>query len=238
MALNARLALLPFLVIALTGCSSGPSMPDAAIKELLERNWTSMSDIPFQLGEVHFVAEDRPQKVKQAAIRDYPLYIAYRDAGVLEIAGDRDLTRDFTGWNDFLSLSQNGVRRVATIKVTAKGRRIAQIVNDQVVLLRPPVKYQVDTVVSNEALRIGADPYRIAIGLFTRTMDSTDNVAKAWMAIYGDSFGDKRRFRVLLKFDIIAKSWGVSALDVGAASYDFPTDNVGKRVASLKQGTE
>ena len=109
------------LAFASGGCSQPGSLGDGDAKALIERFWND-ADVGLVLGSVTFVSENANMAKGRESLKEWPLYEAFVKNGVLRLQNVRDLTGQFTGWNDWLSLTQSGVRKTATVLLTEQGK--------------------------------------------------------------------------------------------------------------------
>lgn len=242
---GAVVASVAFLMLSV-GCSNGPALPDGQAKELMQSFLNRLSRMELWLGNISFVREGTidPQKGREP-LSKYALYRAYAELGLLFLDSDQDLSSGFTGWNDFFALSQSGVQRRANVLLpdgAGEGGQSGTVLNDAG---QPVSKHvgeynriqfvvttqTVDAIVSNDRLRTATDEYRQIVG--THSLKIDERIEAAWRAMANDRYGEKRRFRALLKFDPITKVWKVERFDEGDRDRDFGMSSVPERVREI-----
>jgi hypothetical protein len=146
---------------------------NSQMKAAIESAWNA-TNLGFVTSEVRFIdvgmAGRRPDASKgEDAISELPLYRAFAAKGLLTITAERDLTSRFSGWNDWLQLTQSGVRLTARITLTEKGRQTGEVrkVGDVEELFLRLGEAKIEDIVANDALVLGADRYRIVLGTHT-----------------------------------------------------------------------
>lgn len=228
------------------GCSNGPALSDADAKGLIGSFLNSRSRAELWFGNMNFVREGSiyPRNGREP-LRKYALYKAYADLGLVYLDSDQDLSSRFTGWNDFFSLSQSGVQRRANVLLpdgAGEGGQSGTLLNEQG---KPVSKHDgeynrisfdvltptVELIVSNDRLHNATDEYRQVIGTHAVRIDN--RIEAAWRTMTNDQYGERRRFRALLKHDAITKEWRVERFDEGDRDGDFGTSSVPERVREI-----
>jgi hypothetical protein len=188
------------------------------------------------LGAVKFVAENPEMAKGRESVSEWPLYEAFAKRGIITLSDERDLTRNFGGWDDFFALSQSGVRRTATVRLSERGKAAGTVKRDGAfdVLWLKVATTKVETIIANGQESVGGDQYRVIMG--TLTYDIPPDLAQVWEASRGWNHVRDRRFKVLLKYDPFDKQWKMVAVDTSKRTEDFATNNVGMALQSLKLG--
>lgn len=223
---------LVILVAILSGCRSDSyALDDSRAKEIIEREW-SKEFLVFQLGVVEFVTERPNPSAKREAYANLPYYRAFAQHGLLSLKNERDLTSKFSGWSDFLSLTQSGVQYLATVEATDAGRKVAfsDSANDQSAIKFKTDKYRVEKIVSNDTIDVMPDRYRLLQGLHSVDIDAAFFHAVKQI---GELTVRERRFRCLLKYDPFTEGWTVVIYDVAERSKEFSTNNVPETIGRL-----
>ncbi|HYB93810.1 MAG TPA: hypothetical protein VEC39_02480 [Vicinamibacterales bacterium] len=229
-----------------TGCSRGPALSDADAKAIVASHFDSESKVILYFGQLRFIREGVANPLKGTdTLRRYPLYKAFADLGLVFLDGNRDLSQQFTGWNDFFSLTQSGVQRTANVLLpdgAGEGGPSGTLLNSE---FKPVSKhdggyvgisfdvltYSVDSIVSNQHIRTTTDDYRQIIG--THSIQFDKRIEKAVRELFDDHYGEPRRFRLLVKFDPIMKSWRLEKFDQGNREGDFGTSSVPDTIRAL-----
>lgn len=234
------------VLMLLSACSGGPPLTDGQAKDLMQSYLDRFSRTELWLGQISFVREGTidPRNGREQ-LSKYALYKAYAELGLLFLDSDQDLSSGFTGWNDFLALSQSGVQRRANVLLPdgageggqsgtlldAAGQPVSKHESDYNRIQFVVTTQTVDAIVSNDRLRTATEEYRQVIG--THTLKIDPRVEAAWRVMVNDHYGEKRRFRALLKFDPITKEWKLEQLDEGDRDSDFGTSTVPNMVRQI-----
>ncbi|HVL69458.1 MAG TPA: peptidylprolyl isomerase [Vicinamibacterales bacterium] len=167
------------------------------------------------------------------ALNRYPLYRAMADGGLLALFDERDLSGSFTGWGDFLALTQAGVQRTATVGLTPKGQALGSVhkVSGCDLVTFVIGGHRISAIVSNEPLEVNGERFRIVQG--THVFDIKPEFRDVLAAAGEPTFSD-RRFRALLKFDAFDSRWKLQVADVGPREIDFQSQQVPAALASLR----
>ena len=218
--------------VVVGSCSRSNSLGDNAARAVLDRLW-NQPDVYFLLGDVKFVTRNPVTAQGQDSVQEWPLYQAFARDGVITIRNQKDLTKHFTGWNDWLSLTQDNIRLSATVGLTAKGRARGTLIHQGHVaeLALKVATIKVNRIVSNDEERTGSDLYHVVVG--TLTYNVPKDMSAAFAAARGWNHVRKRRFRVLLKYDAINKDWVEVASDIANQTSEFHSDNVTSVLQSL-----
>ncbi|MGK2962003.1 MAG: ankyrin repeat domain-containing protein [Gemmatimonadaceae bacterium] len=173
---------------------------------------------------------------REDALSEFPLYRALAAEGYLTISDERSLTGAFTGWGDFYQLTQRGVQRTASISVTEKGRENGELrsVGQIEVAFFSIGSAQIEEIVANDTLTIGADRYRVVLG--THTFEPVPWLREALREARNDTLPRERRFKALLKYDAFSKTWGYLVSDIGSRAVGFATSEVDQAIAFLRLG--
>lgn len=165
--------------VALSYCSRSDALGDGEARNLIENLWNK-PDVGLMLGEVKFVAENPDAAKGRESISEWPLYQAFAKKGVITIGNVKDLTQNFSGWNDWFSLTQSGVRKTATIKLTEGGGKAGTIKHngDFDELFTKVATIKIESIVSNDEEVVGTDRYRVVLG--TYTYDVPDEMSAAF----------------------------------------------------------
>lgn len=225
------------LGLGLGGCSSGgpQNLRDSTAATLIQNYLDGYDVIVANLGVVEF----RRGNVSSGTFDRYAMYPMYQSLaamGLIRLEDERDLASGFTGWGDFLALSQNGVQRVATVTLTPQGERTGTVRNvqnsDRRFVVFVGGNYTVDDVVSNDEISANADKYRVILATCRLQVKlGWDDVwAKRGRPAYQD-----RRTRILLKYDAFQQSWQPTGIfDIGPRDAAFESEDVPAALARLR----
>lgn len=223
------------LLGSVLGCSAGhESLGDSGARDALESQW-NQPIVGLLLGNVRFVAGQGESAKGRDKLSELPLYRAFASKGLITISDERDLTQNFGGWNDWFQLTQDGVRRTATIVVTDRGRSQGTVkhIGDFDELWLNVSRTKIDAIVANDTLSIAADRYRVIQG--TRTVDLPDDLVPALDSARGATIREGR-FKALLKLDPFDKRWKLVAQDLSKRSELFVTSIVDQCIGLLRSG--
>ncbi len=220
------------VAVAVSSCSRTNSLGDNAARAVLDRLW-NRPDVILLLGKVKFVTKNPSLGQDQDLTTEWPIYRAFARDGVITITNKRDLTKSFTGWNNWFNLTQDNIRLIATIGLTPKGRQRGRILRAGRVyeLVLKVASTKVNRIVSNDEERIRSDLYNVVVG--TLTYNVPKNMSAAFAAARGWNHVSKRRFKVLLKYDPINRDWVQVASDIASRTSDFHSNNVTSALQSL-----
>ncbi len=193
-------------------------------------------DVGLLLGAVKFVTENPDMAKGRESVKEWPLYQAFAKRGVITISNEKDLTKSFTGWNDWMSLTQSGIRRTATVKLSdgTKASGTVKRIGDFDELWVKVATTKVESIVANDEELVGTDRYRVVLG--THTYDVPVEMSAAFEASRGWNHVRERRFKILLKFDPFDKQWKMVVADLGTRTEDFSSNSVGSTLQGLKLG--
>lgn len=229
-----RKCLVIFAVVFLLGCpkTDSETLSDSAASKIIQDTW-QLPAYRILLNDFQVVSGGTDWSKRRVSVREFRLYKALGDAGLLIVAEGKNLTEKFTGWDDWFSLVDGGVQLEAAVLPTQRGKELGQIEKrgESELLALPDGKYRVNSIVQNEEIRGSADHYRLVMGTHTATL--IPEIKKALDAIGSRTYAE-RKFRVLLKFDPFDKSWKLVANDIAPRQGEFNTESVNEYL--LKQG--
>jgi hypothetical protein len=238
--MQSHLKALPVVVMlmACSACKPDPlALSDSAAKKLIERTWNG-GVLVIPVGRLTSVGNlinsrqpDRSKgEVSQAELQSLRVW---EQLGFLKISEVHDLSKGFSGWNDFFALSQNGVQ---TRFVAAEGPKAPQIPcsDDQRLkygttwgqtrlLCVPDGEARVERIVQNELHPIGADHYRAIMGTHTWT---PSQIMSEYLAKTGQTSKPERKFMVALKHDPFSGDWKPVAVDIADRDAEFQSNGV------------
>jgi hypothetical protein len=224
--------------VLLAGCSaSRDSFSNAEARASIEKYWNTL--VPdFVLGQIVFVVDREDHSKGRVSLDDLWMYEDMVKAGVLSLTDERDLTKNFGGWNDFFALSQNGVRRTATTSLTDRGKAIGkpQPVGGFEQIAIPLFTYDTQDIVANDTVPSAVDTYRLVLA--TYAFGIRPEFGEVLKVHFGNGPVRERRLKILLTFEPFEKKWDVVAADhftTGAKGFD--TDRVGRALQGLKVGS-
>lgn len=229
----AHLSKFPWAVVALLApaCSEGPArLHEKTVRAQLQKMVSMEGRAGFQLGVVRFR--------RQPNMTMYKLTAALAKNGLLSLENDQDLSAKFTGWDDFLALTQSGVERVATVALTPAGAKLGtlQPIENPDKSVTEYVNFEfgkatIEKVVSNEAFDIVGEKYRLVMA--TYSFELAAPLRDSWIQSGAPSDRDNR-IRALLKWDAFDSEWKAQAADLGPRNGDFSSETVPTTLAKLR----
>lgn len=222
--------------LCMAACSSdGPSnLRDGTAASILQAAWNKNDGQLILLGSIQF-RRGNSSGPGFDMFSKYPVYRALASKGLLKLENERDLSGNFTGWNDFFALTQAGVQRTATVVLTPEGAQLGTVQpvgnTGEKFVTFVYGGYQIEKIVSNEAVDVNGEKYRVVMG--THVFEPKPQFLDAMAASGEPTFRD-RRFRALLKYDVFESKWKQQIVDVGARESDFQTQNVPTTLAQLR----
>lgn len=223
-----------WVVVALiaTACADGPTrLRDGTARAQLQK-MIGMEKATVFLGEVRFY---------RAGVPNMPMYrltAALAKKGLLRIDNDRDLSGKFTGWDDFLALTQSGVQRVASVALTPEGAKLGTLervegadktISEYVTFVLG--RATVENVVSNESVEVADGKYRVVMATYSFDLlpEFREVYTQSGFQYYRDS-----RIRALLKWDPFKSEWESQGYDIGPRDGDFTSEYVPTTLAKLR----
>jgi hypothetical protein len=231
-----RIALL-MLAVSLGGCSpdSATNLRDATASAVVQDYLNRYDVILVSLGPMEF-RRGNWSAADFAPVEKYEMYKALASMGLIKLDDERDLSAGFTGWSDWLVLTQNGVQRTATVSLTAEGGRAGEVSavrnSDRQIVSFRAGSYVIDDVVSNEEASGGVDRYRIVQASYRLSIKQgwRDVWIKAGKAEFPDG-----RVRIVLKYNPFDAKWQPTTIfDIGPMTGAFASENVPSGIASLR----
>lgn len=231
--MRVRPAPLVCAVLALFGCADDPTrLDESEARTLLETSWNE-ERFTLLLGKVQFVDGAGSLEGRRVSLASLPTYRAFARSGLVQMINERDLTDNFTGWNDWFQLTQNGVRHVATIRATDEASAAGDISGDagaENLAIRLGTS-TIEKIVSNDSIAAPApEKLRLVQGLHVFEGDA--RFKEAWERS-GQLAGRDRRFRSVLRYDPFESRWQVLATDVGERMGAFATQTVPELMRAL-----
>lgn len=205
---------------------------------VIERIW-NQPDVGLLIGTVRFVAAGAPVATSgHDVITEWPLYEACASNGLLRISDVKDLSRQFGSWDDWLKLTQNGIRKIATVEATEQGRARGRLqrTGESERLLVKVATTKVEMIAADDERKVGIDRYRVVLG--THTYDIPEAFSKAFAEARGWNGVRERRFKALLKYDPIDRDWRMVTADISPRAQDFATNSVGQQLKQLEIGVQ
>lgn len=218
-------------VLSLSACASdsATNLRNSTAATVVQEYLNAYDLLLVKLGQVEFRRgnESGPGFDR---LDTYPMYKAVEKMGLVKIENDRDLTGQFSGWNDFMALTQKGVQRLATISLTTEGQRTGNVRDHFVTFVGG--SYVVENIVSNEAVESTGEKYRVVSA--TYRLDLKPEWREAWVAEGHGDYPD-RRIRILLQYDQFAAKWGPTTIfDRGPRELGFSSEAVPRALARLR----
>ena len=222
------------IIVSVTACGREPAAsggdtegPRAAIETQLNQ-----AEVGILLGDIRFVAGRTEAEKGREALSELPLYRALAQVGAITITNEREITPGILA-DSSVELTRAGVRRIARVAATDKGRSGGIIKKvgavDELFLHLVPSKLQ--SIEAKDSLVVGSDLYQTFTG--TYLIDVPVELKTALEETRG-SMEPERHFKALLKFDRTTGRWVINAIDLARASQAFATNYVDKRIAELR----
>src|SRR5690606_17062198 len=104
-----------------------PDRTEALVRDVIEADWNGQR-VSLVLGDVHFkgptwTSACQPNIARgEMCLDQLSLYRGIESLGFLTVEDERDLSRNFSGWDDWHRLTQAGIIRTARIALTSTGR--------------------------------------------------------------------------------------------------------------------
>lgn len=206
------------------GSDQAPQISSSGTIEVIQSYWNS-EDRGFRvyLGTFEVTSDEADLSKRRLAASQLSNYKSWEDAGLIKIDLRKDLTAQFSGWDDWNRLYLEGIQSVVHIEPTEKGmamRREEENVEHAFLLISSGA-FTIQNIIRNEPIKLGIDDYRVVLG--THVVNYTPEV----QAYYGKAeASEQKKFRVLLKFDPFKLNWQVVAQDTADRDKEFPTDNI------------
>ena len=186
------------------------------------------------LGQLHVVRHDPDLTSRRVDQEAWELLERFHRAGILAVTVEKDLTARFSGWSDWMSLTQSGVLRVVSVQVGPLADGMGRVTTDNDRLKGTEcfeyvlATFEVGEIVQNSAVEHPIDRLRVVAGFYTRTSTPTEQ-ALAQAAAEGPvqpAVPQESRFRALLRYDPFDARWKVNAADTAPRDNDFQTSRV------------
>lgn len=206
-----------WLVGVLLCCSCGGkfSLSDSNARQLIEPLLNKSQGQRFEMGEISVftaihASTTRPNPSKREITLDtLPYYRAMETLGLVQFEKFKDLTKAFTGWNDFLTVSQNGYGIQFTVLPTDKGQKLysCSTVAGEKLALCFKEKAEIKSVVRNEVISKPPATYRTVLGEVALTRDEmfVDVIQKATGRKLPVHYAMK--YEAVLVYDEFSKAW-------------------------------
>lgn len=222
-----------FLAVA---CSRDPArLTDGAAADVFLSEYGKEHIQQITLGPLAFRTQDS-ESPADTSISVYPLYQSFAKAGLIALENERDLSTGFSGWSDFLAQAQQGVQRVANVKLTEAGAKLGKLqdvrIGDNSFVNFVVGEYEVEKIITNELIDINGEKYRVILGTHVFNVNPALSDAVAQTRIPTDR---DRRFRALLKYDAVTSKWKMEGADSSRRDTDFSSKIVPAMVANLRR---
>jgi hypothetical protein len=234
--------LLLAMVVAVSACTpSAWRIDERSLLALLEESLGTKIAVGLFLDAVQFRRDGSPTELVAGSLGKYPVYRAFSDQGLIILNQERDLSAGFSGWNDWLKLTQAGVQRTAWVTLTVEGSKRGQSMpfldTGRYVAYFDIIQYRLGDVLSNELHEINGEAYRVVVGIHSLEWIGVGTVPSIREALIKDGYAGylDGRHRVLIKYDPIASRWRLLRSDRGPKELDFQTDNVPTALSELRQ---
>lgn len=227
---TALLLLALLLASGISLAAEGKQLSDSEAKTVIEQGWSS-GGFRVYLGDFQ-VVDARPDLSKRRmAISEFKSYESWQDLGLIRITVNKELSKNFTGWDDWNRLFGEGVQMDAQIQATKEGAhmQVDQSGRGPSYLLIPSGTTTVEKIVRNEPIKIGVDDYRVVMGLHTTNHTQE---AKYYLRKINAPSAAEGKFQVLLKFDPFGSTWKILVKDIADRDKEFRTNNVNAFVKS------
>ncbi len=253
------LVLLGFSVLSCNGPAalSGEELSDSAAKKAIEADWAGNA-IPLRLGQVFVSVLPGNVNVSDGILSEefYKRYTIFQDLGVITIALDREyeafsakcaqavatgalLACHFGTPAHLNSDYKKGIKHRGVVSKTSRGDSLMSTLPKEKIeyakangwLYIPVGSFYVGKIVEKAAYRSQGAHWRMVSFFYDATLEP---IYKQYTARLGEPVADKRKGRVLLKYDPFKSTWAVVARDYANADSEFRTENVPRMVQELE----
>ena len=184
----------------------------------------SYQDIPVGKIEIsHGLSSERAPEKRRFNQEDLKGLKAWQLAGVLRIAEKKDLSKEFTGWNDFAKLTQDGVGKEVEVFLTQRGKVLNRS-EDAAVARISAGTFAITQITSNEIKELEFDTYCLISGLYDA--EWSPEFEQVIRVLTNTALTNHRKFQALFKHDKIDGLWKFVVMDVADKNQDFFTSNV------------
>lgn len=242
-----RAALLATLFLALANGQSKPTISNEEAAKIVRRDIETMNIMADPIGKLSVIRQS-PVKPKadysQGEINpsDFKELQLLAKLGVVKISQSQDLSKEFTNWNDWFAMTQQGVAVRIAVTRTPAIKDYPQCSSSQRTWVEknfnlgkqdfvcfPVGELTVDKIVSNEIRTVGADHYAIVMGTYSQELTPA---MKSFFALAGQTPASQKKFVTALKFDPFTDGWVIKALDQADRQQEFKTENVNRLLAA------
>lgn len=221
--------------LGLLQCTDGVDavLTDREAIRAVEADWNFPRPC-IPLGQLHVVRHGPDLTGRRVDQEAWELIERFHRAGILVATVEKDLTTRFSGWSDWMSLTQSGVLKVVSVQVGPLADGMGQLTTDndrwkgtecfEYVL----ATYEVGKIVQNSAVDHPIDRLRVVAGFYTTTTTPTER-ALAQAAAEGPvqpAVPQESKFRALLRYDPFEARWKVNAADTAPRDGDFQTSRL------------
>ncbi|HLC41044.1 MAG TPA: hypothetical protein VJO34_05390 [Methylomirabilota bacterium] len=211
-------------VSAASPAFSDPQLSDDAAKKMVQAGLQSSGSY-IKLGRLQVVEGKTDYKKAQISLLTYKTYERWEKVGAISITREWDRATSVYRYGDFSS----GILAKVIVDITPKGQAAATALKEEFVRF-PYGSFRVIRIVKNEGMRAAGEDFRTILFLFDATWDP---LYKRYAELTSEVLSEKRKGRVLLRYDPFASNWVWDAQDYANAEEEFSTDNVPKAVALL-----
>jgi hypothetical protein len=211
------------LFLACHGQPTADRLSDGQAKEIIE-DWLA-SPSAVRLGSLTVVNGDPKWEKGEINLITLQITEAWAKAGVVAIAVPKDLTQGFTGWNDWMAHWGEGVEKTIMVTPTDRGRsfEVVRIPSGGQYLKITGTSGNVHKIVQNEAIKKGADVYRLLSATYA-VQHIPEKIA--YLAARGfPQRSTEKKCRLLLSWDPFKQVWSVTGAEEADADSEFSTIN-------------
>jgi hypothetical protein len=222
-----RSILLLFLCASCAGAADKKDpLSDAEAKTAIEQQWKSLAVLAIPVGKVaisHGLTEERNPAQRRFNQKDLSVFKAWQAAGLVQVRELKNLTKEFTGWDDWLKLTQGGVGSEIQILLTEQGRKANTSTNTDIAQI-PQGSFRITKITSNEERERDFDRYCLVTGF--HQAEWTAEFKQIMRQLNQPVPAESRKFRALFKFDKFANRWKLITSDNADAEGEFTSNTV------------
>jgi hypothetical protein len=244
--MNLRLSTTVIILFACCCCGqTSQTLSDGEAKIRIEKYWEAGDLLMFPLGQLTVigglgVSPDRKiaESKRELDRGGFVSMQIFEQMGIVAISQQEDLTKRFTTWENWLSMTQNGVQARIIAKPGPQAgachcdeqqqAAAMKVYGDTNVLCISKGHATIEKIVQNEARTVGVDHYRAVLGTHVWTASP---IMQEFYRRAGQPQKAERKFMAALKYDPFDSEWHVVAQDIADRDATFLTRNVNDLLA-------
>lgn len=190
------------LAAACNSASTEDALSDRAAADVVG-DWLNQTAFGVPIGNLEVVRPGTNAAQRQVSAETYRWLGAWKNAGVVEVQQSKDLGRQFTGWDDWIKLSAEGVQLEIRVQPTSRGRELTSKLDENWLFI-PKGRFEVGEIVRNEPMKKGIQSLRLVM-CFLRVQQAPE-VEKVLREM-GQPVESEQKFQGLFHFDAFKKAW-------------------------------